>query len=78
MPLKKEKTQTPRVRKSPATPKPRTWTPEQIGEIAERAYYNFLSRGGQNGSELEDWLKAESEFSTTLNGSASRRRTRTA
>jgi hypothetical protein len=76
MPLKTEKTRTPRVRKSPAAPQPRAWTPEEIGQIAERAYFNFLSRGGQNGSELDDWLKAESEFFATLNGT--RRRTRTA
>lgn len=30
-------------------------------KIAERAYYNFLNRGSQHGSDLEDWYKAEQE-----------------
>ena len=31
-------------------------------EIRRRAYEIYLVRGGVPGSELEDWLQAESEF----------------
>ena len=37
--------------------------PEVTGEqIAERAYYIFLERGGTEESALEDWLQAEREL----------------
>ena len=32
-------------------------------EIAQRAYEIFLSRGGNHGSDFEDWLQAEREVS---------------
>ena len=32
-------------------------------EIRNRAYEIYLQRGGQPGSELEDWLQAERELS---------------
>ena len=38
--------------------------------IALRAYELFLTRGGQHGSDLEDWLQAEREL---LNAARSRR-----
>ena len=38
--------------------------------IALRAYELFLARGGQHGSDLEDWLQAEREL---LNAARSRR-----
>jgi hypothetical protein len=28
-------------------------------EIAEAAYHRYLSRGGGNGSDFDDWLEAE-------------------
>ena len=31
-------------------------------EIAQRAYELYLVRGGGDGSELEDWLRAEREL----------------
>jgi hypothetical protein len=35
-------------------------------EIRNRAYEIYLQRGGQSGSELEDWLQAQRELSTNL------------
>ena len=37
--------------------------------IAEKAYERFLSRGGEHGHDVEDWLAAESE----LNGARPKR-----
>ena len=31
--------------------------------IARRAYEIYVQRGGQNGTDVEDWLKAEKEIS---------------
>ena len=31
--------------------------------IARRAYEIYVQRGGQNGHDVEDWLKAEKEIS---------------
>jgi len=31
-------------------------------EIAQRAYELFMARGGAHGSDLDDWLVAESEL----------------
>ena len=33
-------------------------------EIRQRAYEIYLKRGGQPGSELEDWLQAERELTS--------------
>ena len=33
------------------------------GEIAQRAYKLNLKRGGEQGREVEDWVKAEKELS---------------
>ena len=33
-------------------------------EIARRAYEIFLTRGGEHGHDVEDWLEAEREIST--------------
>jgi len=38
------------------TPKP---TPE---EIAEAAYHRYLSRGGQDGADFDDWIEAERDL----------------
>jgi len=40
-------------------------------EIARKAYELYCARGGQNGSELDDWLRAEREL---LNGVAEPRK----
>ena len=34
-------------------------------DIRDRAYEIYLQRGGQPGYELEDWLQAERELSTS-------------
>jgi len=39
-------------------------------EIRIRAYEIYLQRGGQPGSELEDWLQAERELTSKEEGSA--------
>ena len=31
--------------------------------IARRAYEIYVQRGGQNGTDVEDWLRAEKEIS---------------
>ena len=33
-------------------------------EIAEAAYHRYLSRGGQHGSDLDDWIAAERSLRT--------------
>lgn len=33
--------------------------------IARRAYEIYVQRGGQNGNDVEDWLRAEKEISGT-------------
>ena len=51
------------VRPSPATPKLQTpsYQPTR-GEIALRAYYIYLQRGGAAGNEVEDWMQAERQL----------------
>jgi DUF2934 family protein len=36
--------------------------------IAERAYELYVSRGGQGGRELDDWLEAERELTASSRG----------
>jgi hypothetical protein len=31
-------------------------------EIAEAAYHRYLGRGGQDGGDVDDWVKAEGEL----------------
>ena len=33
-------------------------------KIAEKAFERFLSRGGEHGHDLEDWMAAESEVNS--------------
>ena len=66
MALKRDKLQTPKARKASAGAEPRNWTPAQKQQISKLAYNYFLSRGGQHGYHLEDWLKAEHDFVATL------------
>jgi hypothetical protein len=42
--------------------KEREQQPVTESEIAQRAYEIFQSRGGQDGSALDDWLQAEAEL----------------
>lgn len=37
-------------------------TPNLDKEIRQRAYELFEARGGEEGHELEDWLRAEEEI----------------
>ena len=74
MSITKRSSPTPKARKSSAAPAVPTWTPEQRGRIAELAYFRFLARGGEGGSEADDWLQAEAEFAAEA---APKRRTRT-
>jgi hypothetical protein len=58
-----------------ATHKPRRQVDPRLGsqpdatavthdDIAIRAYERYLARGGQNGSDIDDWLCAERELTT--------------
>lgn len=38
-------------------------------KIQQKAYLNFLERGGKHGNDLGDWLKAEKEILSQENGS---------
>jgi hypothetical protein len=46
-----------------------TTDPNTNEEIRQRAYELFEARGGQDGYELEDWLRAEAEI-TNIKGHA--------
>lgn len=37
-------------------------------EIAEAAYRRFLSRGGRDGADFDDWIEAERELRTRRAG----------
>lgn len=41
------------------------FTAEQLDVIRARAYEKFLSRGSEDGHDLEDWLSAEQEVLAT-------------
>jgi hypothetical protein len=40
-------------------------TPNIEEEIRKRAYELFEARGGEDGQELEDWLRAEEEIKSS-------------
>jgi len=44
----------------PKKPEPASIPLEE--QISQRAYEIYLERGGQDGSESDDWLQAESEL----------------
>ena len=46
--------------------------------IARRAYEIYVQRGGQNGTDVEDWLKAEKELSGNPADASAKSRTATA
>ena len=37
-------------------------------EIAQAAYQRYLSRGGQHGSDFDDWIEAERELTRQRSG----------
>lgn len=74
MPLQRKKLRTPKVPPAPGVALPHPWTSEQKQQIAELAYHYFVSRGGQHGSPLDDWLRAETALAATLGSPASKRR----
>jgi Protein of unknown function (DUF2934) len=37
-------------------------TPPTFEEIAKRSFELYLARGGQDGHDVEDWLRAEAEL----------------
>ena len=45
-----------------------TCTEPSIQEITRRAYGLYLERGGQHGSDVDDWVKAEKELSDASAG----------
>ena len=50
---------------TPAKARPKEIETESIPleeQIRQRAYEIYLQRGGQDGSELDDWLRAEQEI----------------
>jgi hypothetical protein len=54
-----------RTTKKPATPEAETPSADgaEHDAVARRAYEIYQERGGNQGSELEDWLQAERELS---------------
>jgi hypothetical protein len=54
------------ARMSPMIQQPHTSSQQMVTipteEIATRAYELFMARGGVHGSDLDDWLLAESEL----------------
>lgn len=42
--------------------------PLSHGEIATRAYYSFLQRGGDHGGDWGDWFRAEAELMQKQSG----------
>lgn len=51
----------PRARRTVPSENAAPLEPTQF-EIAERAYYLYLERGGVAGSEFDDWIRAEREL----------------
>jgi hypothetical protein len=45
-----------------------TCTEPSIQEITRRAYGLYLERGGQHGSDVDDWVNAEKELSDASAG----------
>jgi len=39
-------------------------------DVARRAFELYSERGGQHGRDVEDWLRAEIELRTTLQGAS--------
>lgn len=50
------------VEPAPQTPVAVTPSPEQV---AQRAYFLFLERGGYHGCDMDDWLEAERQVAGT-------------
>jgi hypothetical protein len=48
--------------RAPIAPKPSKENLPLEEQIRDRAYELYLKRGGEDGSELDDWLQAEAEI----------------
>ena len=46
-------------------------------KIAEKAYFNYLENGAQDGNDLNDWLTAEKELATEAKPKKTRKRAAT-
>lgn len=60
-----------------AAPAPAAAVELSRADIARKAYELYCARGGRNGSEVDDWLRAERELLSTLVPEPRRRTTRT-
>jgi hypothetical protein len=67
-----EKLRPPRKAKTSTAP-PNNWTEEQRREISEIAYRRFVTRGGEHGYHMEDWLEAERQFAAGASAPKRRR-----
>jgi len=56
------KTKTRQLNSAKANGRPTPSAPLTDEEIRRRAYDIFIDRGGQNGQELDDWVRAEQEL----------------
>ena len=52
-------TSVPKIKKGARPPDP--------GEVAGRAYANFLNHGSSHGHDVEDWMKAEAQLQEERN-----------
>jgi Protein of unknown function (DUF2934) len=48
--------------RAPIAPQPSRETLPLEEQIRRRAYELYLERGGEDGSELDDWLQSEAEI----------------
>lgn len=55
------KARAPKKARKTASSRPKPHRPSEE-DIRRRAYEKFLSRGGQHGHDLDDWLEAEREL----------------
>ena len=56
---------TTRARRStttPSEPMPATASTVSLDDVARRAYDRFVSRSGEHGHDVDDWLSAEREL----------------
>jgi hypothetical protein len=56
-------TSAPRARATARATEPKTTDPT-YDEIAEAAYHRYLSRGGVDGHDFDDWVEAERDLRT--------------
>lgn len=63
-PEKKKALKSAKKDKATAEPAPMTRDPAREEAIRQTAYFLYLSRNGENGHELEDWLQAEAQLAS--------------